>query len=59
MLYMRISQDILVIAMQDSPQNLPVYLVLLIDNWIFLINAKEFNHMKASFGLIEGYGENF
>ena len=59
MLYMRISQDILVITMQDSPQNLPVYLILLINDWIFLINAKEFNHMKASFRFIEGYGEYF
>jgi len=44
--------------MQHPPQNLPVDLILSIDLGIVLIHSEQFDHVKASFGLIQGNCEN-
>ena len=47
MLYMRIRKDVLVITVQNSPQHLPVYLVLAVHVRVLLVYSKELNHVKA------------
>lgn len=58
MLYVSVSQHIVIVAVQHSPQHLPVYLVLTIDLSILLVDTKEFYHVKTCLGLVKRNSKN-
>jgi len=57
MLYMCISQHIIVVAMQHPPQHLSVYLVLPIHLRV-LVDPEKLNHVETRFGFVEGNRKN-
>jgi hypothetical protein len=52
MLYMRIGQHILVIAVQDPSQHLAVDLVLSVHLRVFLIYPEKLNHVESGLRLV-------
>lgn len=52
MLYMGIGKYILVVAVKNPSEDLPVYVILSVDLGVLLVDAEQFDHVKSSFGFV-------